>query len=81
MFPCDPNTVKTQPKAAANNPAIAGQPASAKHIHGDHNRYATFAIHTRGSSVQWFTADAHQADSDGFPAIIRQEATFAAAIV
>jgi hypothetical protein len=73
--------VKTQPRSATNNPAIAGQLASVKHMHGENNRYATYAVHTRGESVKWFTADAHQIDKAGFPAIIRQEATFAAAIV
>jgi len=55
-----------------NNPDLAGKLASDKLIFGEFSRYALYAVHTRGPSVQWFVADAESADESGLPRIIRQ---------
>ncbi len=67
----------TAPKTQINRPEHAGKIASNKVIHGDHSRYATYAIHTRSRDVQWVTADAYKMDeATGAPGIIRQAETF-----
>jgi hypothetical protein len=63
------------PTADKNNPAFAGRLASDKVLFGECSRYALFAVHTRGDSVQWFVADAESADDMGLPRIVRQAAT------
>lgn len=74
------NTVKA-PATAANKPSLKGQLASKKVLHGENNRYATFAVHTRLEAVQWVTADAlRMDDKTGLPEIIRQTTTFEEAL-
>jgi hypothetical protein len=64
------------PVADNNNPAFAGRLASDKVLFGECSRYALFAVHTRGNSVQWFVADAESVDElTGLPRIVRQAAT------
>jgi len=60
------------PKADKNNPELAGKLASDKVLFGECSRYALYAVHTRGNSVQWFVTDAEVTDLIGFPRIIRQ---------
>ena len=69
------------PATSANNPSLKGQFASKKVLHGENNRFATFAVHTRFDAVQWFTADALRLDDKtGLPEIVRHSATFEDAI-
>jgi hypothetical protein len=65
----------------ANDPARKGQLAAKKQLFGESNRYAVAPLHTRFDAVEWFVWDADvYADSDGTPAVIRQEATLAEGI-
>lgn len=63
------------PSSEKNNPQLAGKLASDKLLFGEFSRYALYAVHTRGSSVQWFVADAESADETGLPRIVRQAST------
>lgn len=69
------------PLVSENNPSLKGQLASKKVLHGENNRLATFAIHTRFGSVQWLTQDALcPDDKTGLPSVIRQAETFDEAV-
>lgn len=71
----------TVPVAQTNNPAKAGQLASARVLFGDENRFAVYAVHTRFADVTWFVTDADITDEvTGRAAVVRQEATAEAAI-
>jgi hypothetical protein len=64
-----------------NNPNKAGQRASCMVFFGKHLRYACFAVHTRFDELQWLVADSDEQDwATDRPTIIRQAATFEAAI-
>lgn len=61
-----------------NEPTKAGQMIGMTRVlHGHGNRYETYAIHTRGDSVEWVTADAYQVDEEtGLLAIVKQASTY-----
>lgn len=65
-----------------NNPARKGQLAARKQLFGEFSRYAVAPVYTRFDAVEWFVWDAHTYASatDASPAVIRQEATLAAAV-
>ena len=70
----------TFPTSETNSPARSGQPASSA-MYLDGHRYKLQAIHTRFDAVAWFVVDAEKVDDvTGLPAVIRQEATPAAAV-
>jgi len=59
-----------------NDPRKAGQMATRKELFGEFNRYAVFAVHTRGEQVCWFVTNAERIDDvTGGPAVIRQAET------
>lgn len=58
----------------------AGRLALHKVTFGECSRFAVAPVHTRFDSVTWFVWDAEKAGSDGEPTIVRQAATFAAAV-
>ena len=71
----------TAPAARTNNPAKAGQLASARVLFGDENRFAVYAVHTRFGDVTWFVTDADITDEvTGRAGVIRQAATAEVAI-
>jgi hypothetical protein len=75
------NQIQTRPKTETNDPSRAGQFASQKVLHGDHNRFATYAVHTRFDGLAWFTTDAERIDPyTNEPAIILQTACFEGAL-
>ena len=68
------------PKLPANNPALKGKLAARKQLFGEFRRYAVAPLHTRFDAITWFVWDAHVADENGDPAVIRQADTLAEAI-
>lgn len=69
------------PKLPANDPALKGKLAARKQLFGEFHRYAVAPIHSRfGTALIWFVWDAHMADENGDPAIIRQDNTLEKAI-
>ena len=75
------------PIALPNNVRFAGSSASRPVMYGPEfggaPRYETIAVHTRFDQVQWFTYDRATPDhiNPAWPAVIRQEDTFEAALV
>jgi len=62
--------------ADPNDYRQAGHLASDKTLFGPFNRYAIYAIHTRGDAVMWIVSDAEKPNPEtGYASVIRQEAT------
>lgn len=77
--------VRKSLRVKPNDATRAGQDAGRRHYFGEFGRYCVVAVHTRFDAVCWFVMDAHgitdeQVRRGEFPPVIRQEATYEAAI-